>query len=390
MTYYPDSYYEAYAAAPTSSRTQRTSAPVRRPQRVETRSPVPSGPRVESRLLQSMAEKALMNAKEFRDALCLVVFRDPAGKFTTDAMINLFLARCQQLHLDPLAGEMLVIFSKDGEMMILLAAKGWSKLMTSNPAFLSVTFTEDEEVSLNALNIRGPKAITCTIRFSKKERECEVAITEKLVEDARATSMWRQYPTRMLRYRALAQCVTMAFGVSGIYDRDEVLENMALEKESGAVSRPSVGTFRPTFRRVSDPDVSVADDREAAAFLPDLKAIRSSEGDEAAERWIRANVPAAQQEYLLQELAVQPEAQAANAAPAPVPAKAQVPLSLDQYLTEALLKKAQDGREAALSWVQGNVPERLKPVLVQYLTADTKPAAQPAAVKEPAPAVKAA
>lgn len=389
MTYYPNSNYEAYAAAPTSSRTQRPSAPVRKPQRVEPRTPVPTGPRVESRLLQSMAEKAFMSAKEFRDALCLVVFRDPAGKYTTDAMINLFLARCQQLHLDPLAGEMLVIFSKDGEMMILLAAKGWSKLMTSNPAFLSVTFTEGEEVTLNALNIRGPKAITCTIRFLKKDRECEVAITEKLVEDARATSMWRQYPTRMLRYRALAQCVTMAFGVSEIYDRDEVLENMALEKDSGVVSRPSVGNApRAAYRSVPNPDVTVADDREAAEFLPDLLSIRSSEGDEAAERWIRAKVPTAQQEYLLQELAVQPRTEAANAAPQA--AKAQVPLSLDQYLTEALLKKAQDGREAALSWVQGNVPERLKPVLVQYLTADTKPAAQPAAVKEPAPAVKAA
>ena len=60
---------------------------------------------------------------------------------------------------------------------------------------------------------------TCTIH--RKDREHPTVIEEDPAECRRDTVPWKQHPNRMLRHKAIMQCVRVAFGGANLTDEDE-------------------------------------------------------------------------------------------------------------------------------------------------------------------------
>jgi hypothetical protein len=49
-------------------------------------------------------------------------------------------------------------------------------------------------------------------------------VTEFLEECKQGTPNWKERPYRMLRHKAFMQCARLAFGITGVMDREEVEE----------------------------------------------------------------------------------------------------------------------------------------------------------------------
>ena len=117
-------------------------------------------------------------------------------------ILNL-LRSMQSLHLDPLCEEINFIQYDDGQWQVLITIEGCSKLLNQHPQFNGLIFTQADTL------IDGvPEWIECAIY--RKDREVPTTVREYLTEVRGENEIWRKMPRRMLRHRALQQCVRLA------------------------------------------------------------------------------------------------------------------------------------------------------------------------------------
>jgi RecT family len=109
--------------------------------------------------------------------------------------------------LDPFADEISIQHYEDGHWQAFITIDGWSKLINSHPAFSGISFTESTEL-VNGI----PIWMGCAIY--RNDRVVPIELKEYLCEIQTEHSIWRDMPRRMLRYRVIAQCARLAFGVS--------------------------------------------------------------------------------------------------------------------------------------------------------------------------------
>jgi hypothetical protein len=67
----------------------------------------------------------------------------------------------------------------------------------------------------------GDDLIAITCRMHRKDRSRSIEATEYMTECRKGTDVWKTWPRRMLRHKAMIQCARYAFGFSGIVDPDE-------------------------------------------------------------------------------------------------------------------------------------------------------------------------
>ena len=109
----------------------------------------------------------------------------------------------QSLHLDPLCEEISFIQYDDGHWQVLITIEGCSKLLNQHPQFNGLVFTQADTL------IDGvPEWIECSIY--RKDRTVPTTVREYLTEVRGENEIWRKMPRRMLRHRALQQCVRLA------------------------------------------------------------------------------------------------------------------------------------------------------------------------------------
>ena len=117
--------------------------------------------------------------------------------------ILVLLRSMQSLHLDPLCEEIGFTQFEDGQWQVLITIEGCSKLLNQHPQFNGLVFNQADTL------IDGvPEWIECTIH--RKDREVPTTVREYLTEVRGETSIWQKMPRRMLRHRALQQCVRLA------------------------------------------------------------------------------------------------------------------------------------------------------------------------------------
>jgi RecT family len=117
-------------------------------------------------------------------------------------ILNL-LRSMQSLHLDPLCEEIGFTQYDDGQWQVLITIEGCSKLLNQHPQFNGLVFTQADTL------IDGvPEWIECAIY--RKDREVPTTVREYLTEVRGENEIWRKMPRRMLRHRALQQCVRLA------------------------------------------------------------------------------------------------------------------------------------------------------------------------------------
>ena len=113
------------------------------------------------------------------------------------------LRTMQCLRLDPLCEEIGFTQYDDGQWQVLITIEGCSKLLNQHPQFNGLIFNQADTL------IDGvPEWIECAIY--RKDRTVPTTVREYLTEVKGENEIWRKMPRRMLRHRALQQCVRLA------------------------------------------------------------------------------------------------------------------------------------------------------------------------------------
>jgi hypothetical protein len=114
-----------------------------------------------------------------------------------------FLRMMQSLHLDPLLEEIGLAQYEDGQWHVFITIEGCSKLLNQHPQFNGLAFNQ-----ANTLIEGVPEWIECSIY--RKDREVPTTVREYYIEVKGENAIWQKMPRRILRHRALQQCVRLA------------------------------------------------------------------------------------------------------------------------------------------------------------------------------------
>jgi hypothetical protein len=113
------------------------------------------------------------------------------------------LRSMQSLHLDPLCDEIGFTQYDDGQWQVFITIEGCSKLLNQHPQFNGLVFNQADTL------IDGvPEWMECSIY--RKDRTLPTTVREYLTEVRGENPIWQKMPRRMLRHRALQQCVRLA------------------------------------------------------------------------------------------------------------------------------------------------------------------------------------
>jgi hypothetical protein len=113
------------------------------------------------------------------------------------------LRMMQTLHLDPLSEEIGFTQYDDGHWQVFITIEGCSKLLNQHPQFNGLVFHQADTL------VEGvPEWIECSIY--RKDRAIPITVREYLMEVRGENTIWQKMPRRMLRHRALQQCVRLA------------------------------------------------------------------------------------------------------------------------------------------------------------------------------------
>jgi len=113
------------------------------------------------------------------------------------------LRMIQSLHLDPLCEEIGFTQYEDGHWQVFVTIEGCSKLLNQHPQFNGLVFNQADTL------VEGiPEWIECSIY--RRDRIMPITVREYLMEVRGENPIWQKMPRRMLRHRALQQCVRLA------------------------------------------------------------------------------------------------------------------------------------------------------------------------------------
>jgi len=113
------------------------------------------------------------------------------------------LRMMQNLHLDPLLEEIGLAQYEDGQWHVFITIEGCAKLLNQHPQFNGLVFNQ-----ANTLIDGVPEWIECSIY--RKDREVPTTVREYYIEVKGENTIWQKMPRRILRHRALQQCVRLA------------------------------------------------------------------------------------------------------------------------------------------------------------------------------------
>jgi RecT family len=113
------------------------------------------------------------------------------------------LRSIQSLHLDPLSEEIGLTQYEDGHWQVFITIEGCSKLLNQHPQFNGLVFNQADTL-IDSI----PEWIECSIY--RRDRTVPTTVREYLMEVRGANVIWQKMPRRMLRHRALQQCVRLA------------------------------------------------------------------------------------------------------------------------------------------------------------------------------------
>ena len=115
------------------------------------------------------------------------------------------LRMMQSLHLDPLSEEIGFTQYDDGHWQVFITIEGCSKLLNQHPQFNGLVFHQADTL------VEGvPEWVECSIY--RRDRIMPITVREYLMEVRGENTIWQKMPRRMLRHRALQQCVRLAMG----------------------------------------------------------------------------------------------------------------------------------------------------------------------------------
>ena len=151
-------------------------------------------------------------AKEIAGAASALEINEQELKAWVDLQIEVpaktilaLLRTMQHWHLDPLKEEIGFTQYEDGNWQVFISIDGCSKLLNEHTQFNGLVFNQADTL------VEGvPEWMECSIY--RRDRIMPITVREYFVEVRNTNEMWQKMPRRMLRHRALQQCVRLAMG----------------------------------------------------------------------------------------------------------------------------------------------------------------------------------
>jgi hypothetical protein len=149
-------------------------------------------------------------AKELTSAASVLEINELELKAWVDLQIEIpaktilsLLRTMQHWHLDPLKEEIGFTQYEDGNWQVFISVNGCSKLLNEHSQFNGLVFNQADTL------VEGvPEWMECSIY--RRDRIMPITVREYFVEVRNSHDMWQKMPRRMLRHRALQQCVRLA------------------------------------------------------------------------------------------------------------------------------------------------------------------------------------
>lgn len=196
-----------------------------------------------------------------------------------------FLLVAKEYRLNPLTKEIYAFPAKGGGIQPIVSIDGWCRIINEQPVLDGIEF---EDIADDG------KLVAVVCRIYRKDRTRPTVVTEYMAECRRATDVWKTWPARMLRHKALIQCARYAFGFSGIVDPDEYERMVNVTPAKPEARRIHAGfddpandepAHDPTTGEIQDAEVeAVAEAVDAALDGDDLpEALRDAPEPEPAQ-----------------------------------------------------------------------------------------------------------
>ena len=164
-------------------------------------------------VLVDMASRYGMEAAPFEATIRATVCKGSVSREEFAA----FLLVAKEYGLNPLTRELYAFPAKGGGIQPIVSIDGWARIINDHPMFDGMEFEDVRE---------GEEIIAITCRMHRKDRSRSIEATEYMTECRRSTDVWKTWPRRMLRHKAMIQCARYAFGFSGIVEQDEYERQM--------------------------------------------------------------------------------------------------------------------------------------------------------------------
>lgn len=165
-------------------------------------------------LIERMAQAAGLDKQIYFNTIKATCFTGNA----TNEQFAAFLLVAEKYGLNPLTKEIWAFPSKGG-ICPMVSYQGWCNIVTNNPDFDGVEIETSFEEG---------KAFSSTCKIYRKSLSRPIIKTVYLKEWIKETSsVWKTQPTHFLEIRAYIQCARIAFGLSGIFDEDVPMIDIA-------------------------------------------------------------------------------------------------------------------------------------------------------------------
>jgi phage recombination protein Bet len=262
-------------------------------------------------VLVSMADHYSLDPETFKRVIKATCGLERAR----DEEFMAFITVAHEYRLNPLTREIYAFVKSGGGIQPIVAVDGWIKKMNEHPAHDGVDFRE---------HLEDGHLVATTAIIHRKDRSHPTEVTEFLHECRRNTDPWKQMPARMLRHKALIQCIRVAYnllpgamdeedalelkeGADGVFRHDDLPRVNRSPSGSGAAAGATAGTERveplPSQdggRKTKAPERSAASTPPPPITDPEEKPISTERQKDLIEQADFAGMSAAQLErYVL-------------------------------------------------------------------------------------------
>ena len=221
-------------------------------------------------ILEAMSKEYDMEPKAFLDAIRQVVFPplDRKDRPPTNAQMIAYLAVCHQYKLNPFLRQLWPFPMKDGGFIPAMAFDGWLDCMNKNPNFNGDEYEEIRD--------ENGKLIAGQVKIWRKDRPDRPTIKKCFFDEwKRDTPTWKSIPSHMMELRTYCQGIRKAFGISGVYEEDELHRF-----EEKNITGVSVEMERTTLDRTQEIKKAIAEkqDNGKTQETPSVESAKTPEG----------------------------------------------------------------------------------------------------------------
>ena len=181
-------------------------------------------------LVARFAERYGFREDELLNTLAQTAFRQQNDSVPTREQLLSLLSVADSYGLNPFIRQVWALSDRKGGVLPVISVDGWVSIMNSYPQSDGMEFSYPDELITFDEDMKACHPwMECVIH--RKDREHAIRVREYLDELYRPAVIkngkkypgpWQTCPKRMLRHKSQIQAIRIAYGLSGLFESDEV------------------------------------------------------------------------------------------------------------------------------------------------------------------------